>query len=76
MKKWTWQWLVLVAILGMLFSCGAWMDKQPYDIYEDVYKPDRPWKQMIWKARREISNCETGNPPEGWESEGQFRIWI
>jgi hypothetical protein len=21
-----------------------------------------------------ISNCETGNPPEGWESEGQFRI--
>jgi len=21
-----------------------------------------------------ISNCETGNPPEGWESEGQYRI--
>jgi hypothetical protein len=20
-----------------------------------------------------ISNFETGNPPEGWESEGQFR---
>jgi hypothetical protein len=50
MKKWTWQWLVLLAILGMLFSCGAWMDRQPYDIYEDVYKPDRPWKQMIWEA--------------------------
>jgi hypothetical protein len=58
MKKWTWQWLVLLAILGMLFSFGAWLDRQPYDIYEDVYKPDRPWKQMIWEARREISNCE------------------
>ena len=22
-----------------------------------------------------ISNCETGNPSEGWESEGQFRNW-
>ena len=22
-----------------------------------------------------ISDCETGNPPEGWESEGQLRIW-
>jgi hypothetical protein len=21
-----------------------------------------------------ISDCETGNPPEGWESEGQLRI--
>ena len=51
MKKWTWQWLVLLAILGMLFSCGAWIDSQPYDIYEDVYKPDRPWKQMIWEAK-------------------------
>jgi hypothetical protein len=50
MKKWTWQWLILLAILGMLFSCDAWIDRQPYDIYEDVYKPDRPWKQMIWKA--------------------------
>jgi hypothetical protein len=58
MKKWTWQWFILLAILGILFSCGAWIDSQPYDIYEDVYKPDRPWKQMIWKARREISNCE------------------
>jgi hypothetical protein len=56
MKKWTWQWLVLLAILGMLFSCGAWMDRQPYDIYEDVYKPDRPWKQMIWKAKG-IADC-------------------
>jgi len=51
MKKWTWQWLVLLAFFGALFSCGAWIDRQPYDIYEDVYKPDRPWKQMIWKAR-------------------------
>jgi hypothetical protein len=25
------------------------------------------------KAELRISNCETGNPPEGWESEGQFR---
>ncbi len=24
--------------------------------------------------REVISNCETGNPPEGWESEGQLRI--
>jgi hypothetical protein len=54
MKKWTWQWLVLLAFFGALFSCGAWIDRQPYDIYEDVYKPTRPWKQMIWKARVEI----------------------
>jgi hypothetical protein len=47
MKKWTWQWFILLAILGMLFACGAWIDRQPYDIYEDVYKPDTPWKQMI-----------------------------
>jgi hypothetical protein len=56
MKKWTWQWFILLAILGMLLSCGAWIDRQPYDIYEDVYKPDRPWKQMIWKARVEIAD--------------------
>ncbi len=24
--------------------------------------------------QKAISDCETGNPPEGWESEGQFRI--
>ena len=60
MKKWTWQWLVLLAILGMLFSCGAWIDRQPYDIDEDVYKPDRPWKQMIWKAKVEIGDCRCG----------------
>jgi hypothetical protein len=50
MKKWTWQWLVLLAFFGALFSCGAWIDRQPYDIDEDVYKPSTPWKQMIWKA--------------------------
>ena len=53
MKKWTWQWLVLLAFFGALFSCGVWIDRQSYDIYEDVYKPSRPWKQMIWKARVE-----------------------
>jgi hypothetical protein len=58
MKKWTWQWFILLAILGMLFSCGAWIDGQSYDIYEDVYKPDRPWKQMIWKARVEIEESK------------------
>ena len=58
MKKWTWQWFILLAILGMLFSCGAWMDRQPYDIDEDVYKHDRPWKQMIWKAKAELSSQE------------------
>ena len=42
MKKWTWEWLVLLAFLGALFSCGAWIDKKPYHIYEDVYKPDTP----------------------------------
>jgi len=56
MKKWTWQWFILLAILGMLFSCGAWIDGQPYDIDEDVYKPDRPWKEMIWEARVEIAD--------------------
>jgi hypothetical protein len=24
--------------------------------------------------QKAISDCETGNPPEGWESEGQLRI--
>jgi hypothetical protein len=57
MRKWTWQWFIVLAILGMLFSFGAWMDSQPYDIYEDVYKPDRPWRQMIWKAKGEIADC-------------------
>ena len=61
MKKWTWQWFILLAILGMLFSCGAWIDRQPYDIYEDVYKPDRPWKQMIWEARVEIADFRLQN---------------
>ena len=56
MKKWTWQWFILLAILGILFACGAWIDRQPYEIYEDVYKPDRPWKQMIWKAKAELSS--------------------
>ncbi|MBW2581485.1 MAG: hypothetical protein JRD00_11220 [Deltaproteobacteria bacterium] len=56
MKKWTWQWFILLAILGMLFSCGAWIDGQPYDIDEDVYKPDTPWKQMIWKTSVEIAD--------------------
>ena len=54
MKKWTWQWLVLLAILGMLFSFAVWMDRQPYYIYEDFYKPDTPWKQMIWEARENV----------------------
>ena len=58
MKKWTWQWFILPAILGMLFSCGAWIDRQPYDIYEDVYKPDTPWKEMIWEARVEIEESK------------------
>ena len=72
MKKWTWQWFILLAILGMLFSCGAWIDSQPYDIYEDVYKPDRPWKRMIWEARGAIEDCKlqivdlsSGLPPFG-----------
>ena len=47
------------AILGILFSCGAWIDRQSYDIDEDVYKPDTPWKQTIWKASvAELSSLE------------------
>ena len=71
MRQWTWQWFILLAILGMLFSCGAWLDIQPYDIYEDVYKPDRPWKQMIWEAkgivdfRLQIVDLSSGLPPFG-----------
>jgi len=31
--------------------------------------------QRAWgRGQGEIADCETGNPPEGWESEGQFRI--
>ena len=26
----------------------------------------------IWDFRFWTADCETGNPPEGWESEGQF----
>ena len=61
MKKWTWQWFILLAILGMLFSCGAWIDRQPYDIDEDVYKPDTPWKQMIWKASVAVAKENSSN---------------
>jgi len=28
---------------------------------------------LAW-GRGEIADCETGTPPVGWESEGQFRI--
>jgi len=56
MKKWTWQWLVLLGFFGALFSCGAWFDRQPYHIHEDFYKPSAPWKQMIWEARVEIAD--------------------
>ena len=72
MKKWTWQWFILLAILGILFACGAWIDRQPYDIDENVYKPDRPWKQMIWKARVEIEESQvSGVPPEADQVSGQ-----
>jgi hypothetical protein len=54
MKKWTWQWLVLLGLFGLLFSCGQWIDRHSYHIYEDVYKPSNPWKQMIWEAKVEI----------------------
>ena len=78
MKKWTWQWFILLAILGMLFSCGAWMDRQPYDIYEDVYKPDRPWEQMIWKARGEIEDfrlqIEDFNKRRGQKTEDRSNL--
>ena len=39
MRKWTWQWLVLLGLLGALLSCCAWIDKQPYHIDEEFYKP-------------------------------------
>ena len=57
MRKWTWQWLVLLGLFGALFSCGAWIDGQSYQIDEDVYKPSNPWKQMIWEAKAELSSC-------------------
>ena len=28
----------------------------------------------MWEVKFRISNFETGNPPEGWESEGQFEM--
>jgi hypothetical protein len=56
MRKWTWQWLVLLGLLGALLSCGAWIDRQPYYIHEDFYKPSAPWKQMIWEAKGEIAD--------------------
>ena len=30
--------------------------------------------QRVGGRGKTISDCETGNPPEGWESEGQFRL--
>ena len=30
---------------------------------------------MEGRRQLRIANCETGNPPEGWKSEGQLRIW-
>jgi hypothetical protein len=29
----------------------------------------------MWELRFRIWDCEIGNPPEGWESEGQLRIF-
>ena len=34
----------------------------------ELQKPSQP------KVGLRIADCETGNPPEGWESEGQLRI--
>jgi hypothetical protein len=51
MRKWTWQWLVLLGLLGALLSCCAWIDRESYNIDEDFYTPSNPWKQMIWEAR-------------------------
>jgi hypothetical protein len=33
-------------------------------------------EQRAWRNNFElrISNCETRDPPEGWESEGQFKL--
>jgi hypothetical protein len=31
-------------------------------------------KYRAWS--REISDFETGNPPEGWKSEGQFQLKV
>jgi len=56
MRKWTWQWLVLLGLFGVLFSFCTWIDRQPFHIHEDFYKPSNPWKQMIWKARGEIAD--------------------
>ena len=56
MRKWTWQWLVLLGLFGALLSCGAWIDRHSYRIYEDVYKPNNPWKQMIWEAKADLSS--------------------
>ena len=57
MRKWTWQWLVLLGLLGVLLSCCAWIDRQSYHLDEDFYKPSNPWKQMIWEAKAELSSC-------------------
>ena len=56
MRKWTWQWLVLLGLVGILFSCASWIDRQLYNIDDDFYKPSNPWKQMIWEARVEIAD--------------------
>jgi hypothetical protein len=31
-------------------------------------------KSLIANFELRIADCATGNPPEGWESEGQFEI--
>jgi hypothetical protein len=37
-------------------------------------RTERNQRSEIRRQKAEGNNCETGNPPEGWESEGQFRI--
>jgi hypothetical protein len=55
-RRWTWQWLIIIAVFGLVFSCGAWVDRQSYDIDEDIYNPNKPWKQMIWEASVAVAN--------------------
>ena len=49
-RRWTWQWLVVISILLILGSCAVVYFEEPYVIDEETYNPNKPWKQMIWEA--------------------------
>jgi len=75
MKKWTWQWLVLLGLFGALFSCGApqkqvWEDphrfssgntRDSYTVSAESKFSDDPLLDSIYRDRylKCLEKCST-----------------